>query len=495
MATVCLAVVSSLAFGYFLVAEERAFYQDQLESRGKSAADAFRYLIQYRDGADLSNPSLLQQLAERLVKDGDVVLMCSLSDPSGENLAYAVRKGTLPDPSLMYEHTQPIQSEGGQSLGTLQIGFSLSPLTNRIITMRRHVILISFGLVGLGILSTFILTRILLRPIQLLVTATQRVTRGELSQAVDIRSKDEIGDLAEAFNEMTLQLKKSKEDLEKRTDERTLIFEDTLEELNQTKASTQKVLKDLESTKKELDRVNRRLKDVDVTKLIFIGIASHELKTPLTIIKANIDFILSEKGGKLPDYLKSYLLSIQRNTNRIQARMDRMLDLTRLRPGRLHFSRESLNLSEEVRGYISEVKPKDKNISIQSDIPKDLSVFADRNGLHDIFFNLLSNAIKFTSDGGQIKVNAQRKDDVILHEVQDTGMGIPKDKIERVFDEFYQVEVGKFGGTGLGLAITKRLVEEHGGKIWVESQQGKGTTFYFTIPHSMEDKHGSAHPA
>jgi signal transduction histidine kinase len=237
--------------------------------------------------------------------------------------------------------------------------------------------------------------------------------------------------------------------------------------------------------------VNRRLKDVDVTKLIFIGIASHELKTPLTIIKANIDFILSEKGGKLPEYLKSYLFSIQRNTNRIQTRMDRMLDLTRLRPGRLHFHRESLNLSEVVSGYIHEVKPKDKNISIRFDIPKDLNVFVDRNGFHDIFFNLLSNAVKFTSEGGQIKVIAHRKDDVILHEVQDTGIGIPKDKIERVFDEFYQVEIGKHGGTGLGLAITKRLVEEHGGKIWVESQLGKGTTFYFTIPHSMENKNGS----
>jgi signal transduction histidine kinase len=289
---------------------------------------------------------------------------------------------------------------------------------------------------------------------------------------------------------MILQFKKLKEDLEKKVDERTRLFEETLAELNQTETSTQKILKDLESTKKELDMVNRKLKDVDVTKLIFIGIASHELKTPLTIIKANTDFILSEKGGKLPEYLKSYLLSIQRNTNRIQTRMDRMLDLTRLRSGRLHFSREPLNLPEVVRGYINEVKPVDKNISIQLDIPKDLHVFADRNGFHDIFVNLLSNSVKFTSDGGQIKIIARRKDDYILHEIRDTGIGIPKDKIERVFDEFYQVETGKHGGTGLGLAITKRLVEEHGGKIWVESQLGKGTTFYFTIPSSKENGNG-----
>jgi two-component system OmpR family sensor kinase len=273
-------------------------------------------------------------------------------------------------------------------------------------------------------------------------------------------------------------------------DERTRLFEETLEELNQTKTSAQKLGKDLKSTNKELDMVNRKLKEVDVTKLIFIGIASHELKTPLTIIKSNIDFILSEKGGKLPEYLKSYLLSIQRNTNRIQSRMDRMLDLSRLKSGRLHISQESLHLSEVVSGYINEVRPTDKNISIQLDIPKDLYVYADRNGFHDIFVNILSNAVKFTSEEGQIRIIARRKDDYIVHEIRDTGMGIPKDKIERVFDEFYQVETGKHGGAGLGLAITKRLIEEHGGKIWVESQLGKGTTFYFTIPRSRENENG-----
>lgn len=488
MAMICIAVVGSAAFGYFFIAREMTFHRSRLESHGKTIVNTFRSLIE--KGGDLSDRSFLQRIAENIIEDEDVVL-CSFSDPSGEKLAHAVKKGILPDPNLMYQLTQPIQSEEGHSIGTLQIGLSLSPLTNRILKMRRDVILISLGLIGVGILFTLILTRILLQPIEKLVTAAERVARGELAQTVDIRSRDEIGDLTKAFNQMTLQFKKTREDLEKKVDERTRLFEETLEELNRAKTSTQKILKDLESTKKELDMVNRRLKDVDVTKLIFIGIASHELKTPLTIIKANVDFILSEKGGKLPEYLKSYLLSIQRNTNRIQTRMDRMLDLSRLRSGRLHFSREPLNLSEVVRGYINEVKPMDKNISIQLDIPKDLYVFADRNGFHDIFVNLLSNAVKFTSDGGQIKIIARPKDDYILHEIRDSGIGIPKDKIEKIFDEFYQVETGKHGGTGLGLAITKRLVEEHGGKIWVESQLGKGTTFYFTIPHSMEKKNGS----
>jgi len=368
--------------------------------------------------------------------------------------------------------------------------FSLSKYNKQTNEIVSDVILITFGIMGMIILLIIIFIRILLKPLEKLTAATGSIAKGELVPVVDIQSRDEFGDLAKAINQITLQFKESKANLEKKLDERTRLFEETLEELNQTKASTQKILNNLESTKKELDMVNRKLKEVDVTKLIFIGIASHELKTPLTIIKSNIDFILSEKGGKLPEYLKSYLLSVQRNTNRIQSRMDRMLDLSRLRSGRLRISRESLHLSEVVRGYINEVKLTGKKITIQLDIPKHLYVYADRNGFHDIFVNILSNAVKFTSDGGQIKIVARRKDDDILHEIRDTGIGIPKEKIERVFDEFYQVETGKHGGAGLGLAITKRLVEEHGGKIWVESQLGKGTTFYFTIPCSKENENG-----
>jgi signal transduction histidine kinase len=487
---ICIAVAGPVAFGYLFLTREMTFHQSYLEPHGISIANNLRYLIEH--GVGLSDRSLLQRMAENIVEDENVVL-CSFTAPSGERLAHAVKKGVLPNPKLTYQLTQPIQSEDGQSIGTLQIGLTLSPLTNRVLEMKRHSLLIGLGMIGVGILFTLILTQILVQPIKKLVSAAERVVRGESPQTVDIRSRDEIGDLAKAFNQMTLQFKKSKEDLEKKVDQRTRLFEETLDELNRTKTSAQNLVKDLESTKKELDMANRKLKEVDMTKLIFIGIASHELKTPLTIIKSNIDFILSEKGGKLPDYLKSYLLSIQRNTNRIRSRMDRMLELSRLRSGRLRILREPLHLSEVIRGYINEVKPTDKNLSIQFDIPENLYVYADRNGFHDIFFNILSNAIKFTSDGGQIKIIARQKDNYILHEIRDTGIGIPRDKIEKIFDEFYQVETGKHGGTGLGLAISKRLIENHGGKIWVESQLGKGTSFYFTIPysHSLENKNGS----
>jgi len=253
---------------------------------------------------------------------------------------------------------------------------------------------------------------------------------------------------------MTLQLKDFRMDLERKVEERT----------------------------RELEKANRELKEMDETKLKFIGVASHELKTPLTAVKANIGFILSEKGGRIPDYMKSYLLTIQRNTNRIERTMDHMLDLARIKSGHLVLSQERIFLSEVIGTYVNEMKPVDKNLMIVVDVLDGLSVKADRDGLHDIFINLLSNAFKFTPDGGEVSIRASAQSDFVLHEIRDTGIGIPEEQQGKIFEEFYQVEAGKHGGTGLGLAITKRLIEEHGGKIWVTSQVGKGSSFCFTLP-------------
>jgi signal transduction histidine kinase len=142
-----------------------------------------------------------------------------------------------------------------------------------------------------------------------------------------------------------------------------------------------------------------------------------------------------------------------------------------------------------VPAYINEIKPIDKHLSVQIEIPEHLFVSADREGLHDIFINLLSNAFKFTPEGGEVSVIATLKDSHALLRVRDTGIGIPADKLQKIFDEFYQVEGSKHGGAGLGLAITRHLVQEHGGEIWVESQIGKGSTFYLTLPLDMEETH------
>ncbi len=239
---------------------------------------------------------------------------------------------------------------------------------------------------------------------------------------------------------MTLQLKDSRNDLEKKVEERTHRLEENIAEINNARTVALKMLENLQSAKMELERVNLELKEADQARMKFIGIASHELKTPLTAVKANVDFILSGKGGNVPDDLRSHLLTIQRNTNRIHETMDHMLDLTRIKSGHLLVDQEPILLCEAVGGYIHEVTPVDKNLTIQVDIPEGLLVYADRNRLHDIFINLLSNAFKFTPDGGKVLIIASQKGDDIFHEIRDTGIGIPEDKLQKIFEEFDQVE-------------------------------------------------------
>jgi signal transduction histidine kinase len=417
-----------------------------------------------------------------IIAEYEKIVQCVLLDPSGAKLAETTKKSPPLEPDLIHTYTYPLRADDGTLLGSLQIGFSLHEMNAQMDELKRAILLATLGLLGVGTLFAMILTRVLLGPIGKLVEATDRVARGELAHTVDIRSGDEIGDLAKGFNQMTLQLQESRSDLERKVEERTRQLEENIEELNQARNSALKMLEDLQAAKRELEMVNRELKDMDEAKMKFIGIASHELKTPLTAIKANIDFILSEKEGTVPEYLKSYLLTIQRNTNRIQGTMDHMLDLTRIKSGRLLLSREPIFLSKVIGGYITEMKPVDKKIIIEVDVPKDLVVYVDRGWLRDIFINLLSNAFKFTADGGRVSIRASRKDATVLHQIQDTGIGIPGDQLEKIFEEFYQVNGNKHGGTGLGLAITKRLVEEHGGRIWVESVLGEGSVFYFTLP-------------
>jgi signal transduction histidine kinase len=457
-----LVLLTSASFGWFIIAREMTYNQDQMGARGLLLAKSFAHLIRYT--VDLSDRGALQLMAERISEDQEVD-QCILRDAEGKTLAQASKSLPHVRPTYLIKH--PLLSREGGNAGTVEIGLSLSKVNSGMEGLKRDILLVTLGVVGIGTLFTLIFTRLLIHPIEKLASATERVAQGELASRVHIRSRDEIGDLANAFNQMALQIQESQEDLGKKVEERT----------------------------RELEKANLELKELDETRMKFIGMASHELKTPLTAIKSNVDFILSEKEGKLPEYLRSYLLTIQRNTNRIQTRMDLMLDLARIKSGHPHLHREQIPLSKVIPTYVNEIKPVDKQVSIQVNLPEDLSIYADRTGLHDIFINLLSNAFKFTSDGGQVSIMARQEGGDTLIEIQDTGIGVPSDKLQKIFEEFYQVEGNKYGGAGLGLAIAKHLVAEHGGKIWVESQIGKGSTFFFTLPVPMENNHGRSLPA
>lgn len=246
----------------------------------------------------------------------------------------------------------------------------------------------------------------------------------------------------------------------------------------------------------QLERANKELKRIDQVKSEFVSIASHELRTPLASIKNAIQLILKGKTGEINETQNKFLTMADRNINRLTNILNNLLDLSRIESGKINVKFQNLQLNNLIELTVISMRPQadEKSIIIELDIPQSLpSVYGDPEKIEQILINLLGNAIKFTPEGGKIQISAKpfyEEGDpdhgkMISISVKDTGPGISKEHLGAIFEKFYQVEDSihrSASGTGLGLAITKGLVEAHYGKIWVESEVGKGSTFFFTLP-------------
>jgi len=230
-----------------------------------------------------------------------------------------------------------------------------------------------------------------------------------------------------------------------------------------------------------------RLKGLEKIRQDFVANVSHELRTPLTTIKGYVETLL--EGALKEEVASQFVQVIKRHTDRLTKIVEDLLMLSKIESKEFQLKMEVISLRDLIDDVIDFVKEpaEKKKISIsQSAIPHSLAVEADRNYLEQISINLLDNAIKYTPEGGMITISVIEKDQrEVLVSVQDTGIGIPKEDLPRIFERFYRVDKGRsqeLGGTGLGLSIVKHLVQAHGGKVWVDSQPGKGSTFYFTLP-------------
>ncbi len=240
----------------------------------------------------------------------------------------------------------------------------------------------------------------------------------------------------------------------------------------------------------ELERANQELRKIDEMKSEFVSIASHELRTPLAAIKNAVQLMLQGKTGEINENQTKFLSMAERNINRLTNILNSLLDLSRMESGKINLKFEEVDLKNSIDFILSSLKPQadGKSIRLRMETPGDLPLaYADREKLEQILTNLLGNAIKFTPEGGEISISAkpfQEEEDTVAISVRDSGIGIPKDQLGRIFEKFHQVEDSlrrSTTGTGLGLAITKGLVEAHHGKIWVESEIGRGATFVFTL--------------
>jgi signal transduction histidine kinase/DNA-binding response OmpR family regulator len=244
---------------------------------------------------------------------------------------------------------------------------------------------------------------------------------------------------------------------------------------------------ELAATNGQLEDRNREVEHATRLKSKFLASMSHELRTPLNAIVGFSDLLAEQTAGQLNDKQKRFVNHIKQGSSHLLQLINDILDLSKIEAGQLELHCEDFHVAETLPEVLSTIRPlaMEKNIRVGQELETISPVFADRVRFKQILYNLLSNAVKFTPKGGRIDINCLQIENFVCVSVTDTGIGIRAEDQAVVFEEFRQVE-GNTGapseGTGLGLAITKRLVEQQGGKISLESETGKGSRFTFTLP-------------
>ena len=243
-----------------------------------------------------------------------------------------------------------------------------------------------------------------------------------------------------------------------------------------------------------------KLREVDRMKEEFVSIVSHELRTPLTSIRGSIQLVVAEPGS-VPDAEHRNLLQIAlNNCERLVRIINDILDVSKIESGNLALHRKAVNVAELVRQSVNVVAgpARNANVRIEVKLPAGLrAVMVDQDRIVQALVNLLSNAVKFAPNGSTVTIGATGSEQNVTVSVSDEGEGIAPENISRLFRKFQQVDSSssrRRGGTGLGLAITKALVEQHGGRIFVDSELGKGTRFSLTLPLATEEEAAAVAP-
>jgi signal transduction histidine kinase len=223
--------------------------------------------------------------------------------------------------------------------------------------------------------------------------------------------------------------------------------------------------------------------------LRFIDTLSHELKTPLTTIIAAAGLLAEELEASRDESYQKLIQTIIQNANTLETRLAELMDIVKTGSGKLQLQLEPVDMKSLIRGTCMQVSPllQGKGQNLDIDMPHPLPIIhGDGPRLEQVVLNLLTNAVKFTPQKGTIFVKAHRENDGLIVEIKDTGIGIPKEEQDRLFKPYSRISSDRqrHPGLGLGLALSKQIIELHGGKIWVESEQGKGSTFSFSLPRN-----------
>jgi signal transduction histidine kinase len=243
-----------------------------------------------------------------------------------------------------------------------------------------------------------------------------------------------------------------------------------------------------------IQNANEKLKQVDKLKDEFVSLASHELRTPMTVIKSYVWLLLEGKTGKLTEQQMKYLKISYDSTNRLIGMVNDMLNISRIESGRFTIDPKPMSIATLIQEVSSEMGSRAAELGIKLVVqePENATpnINADSDRIKQVLINLIGNSLKFTPKDGSITVSYYLKDSMVFVSIKDTGIGIKPEDMEKLFKKFNMVggssltkQAGQ--GSGLGLYLSKNLVELHKGKIWVESEgEGKGTVFTFTLPTS-----------
>lgn len=233
----------------------------------------------------------------------------------------------------------------------------------------------------------------------------------------------------------------------------------------------------------ERKRAEAALAEAVKIKMDFTGMVSHELRTPLAVIKEGVSVVLEKVTGDINEEQAKYLSMAKNNVDRLDRLISAVLDFQTLESRKMEFKMEDSDMNEIVKGIQDTMMTlsKKKGLTFEIELCDDLpQVKFDRDKIIQVLTNLVNNALKFT-EKGSITISTSRGDNFIQVMVKDTGIGVKEENMQKLFQEFTQLQ-RKVGGTGLGLSICKKLIEAHKGKIWAESEFGKGTAFYFNLP-------------
>jgi two-component system sensor histidine kinase GlrK len=291
------------------------------------------------------------------------------------------------------------------------------------------------GFILLGIVISIFITRSITRPLTSVREKMKQVAMGDLESNLDLSSPPEIRDLAQDFNLM-----------------------------------------------------RNKLKEMDKMKSDFFSLMAHELRTPLASIKEGTNLLLEGIGEEFREKREEVLTIIAEESNRLINLVNSLLDLSKMEAGMIAFNFETSDIKPLISRAVSGIEPlaMAKKVGIKVEIPQDVPyVKMDGERILQVLRNLIGNAVKFTPGGGYITISVQIIENGVSVSVADTGPGLAKEDLYAIFDKFRQATItsyNKIKGTGLGLAIVKHIINAHGGKVWVESEPGHGSTFIFLLP-------------